>query len=418
MKFIHAADLHLDSPMLGLERYEGAPVDRLRGATRRALEKLVALAIDERVDFVLIAGDVYDGDWRDFNTGLYFVSQMARLRDAEIPVFVIRGNHDAASQITRTLPLPDNVRFLGHEAAESVRLEDLGVVVHGQSYARREVTTDLSAGYPAAERACFNIGLLHTAAGGREGHENYAPCTLAGLAAKGYDYWALGHVHEREVLSKDPWIVFAGNTQGRHARETGEKGCTLVTVEAGRVRAVEHRSLDVVRWRRLEVDATAAENMDDIHGRFERAIEAALDPDGRLVVARVAIGGMCAAHAAAVREGESFVRHCQSLAIGQWRDRVWLEKVRLETRPAIDVEELMARGGAEGEMVRHLRELYADDAAFEPIAAELRAMVAKLPAEVRRSQESPIDDLPSLRGMLGEVEALLLARMSSEEAAE
>jgi DNA repair exonuclease SbcCD nuclease subunit len=127
MKFIHAADIHLDSPLRGLERYDGAPSDEMRSATRKALENLVRLGIEEQVAFVLIAGDVYDGDWKDYNTGLFFARQMARLREADIKVFLIRGNHDAASQITRELTLPENVYEFPARKAETVLLEPLGI---------------------------------------------------------------------------------------------------------------------------------------------------------------------------------------------------------------------------------------------------------------------------------------------------
>ena len=222
LTFIHAADLHLDSPLIGLPRYDGAPVEQMRGSTRRALENLVDLALTEQVAFVLIAGDLYDGDWRDYNTGLFFAAQMTRLREAGTPVFIVSGNHDAASQITRSLRMPDNVTVLPANSPDTVRRDDIGIAVHGQSFRTRAVADDLSAAYPDPVRGMFNIGLLHTSADGRPGHDPYAPCSLDKLRAKGYDYWALGHVHAREVLCDDPWVVFSGNTQGRHIRELGE----------------------------------------------------------------------------------------------------------------------------------------------------------------------------------------------------
>ena len=190
-KFLHAADIHLDSPLRGLQRYEGAPVEEIRQASRRALENLVQLAIDQSVAFVLIAGDLYDGDWKDHRTGLYFVSQMVRLRAAGIPVIAIAGNHDAANKMTRTLPLPENVHVLDHRRPETFLLEQPGVAIHGQSFATPTVLEDLSAAYPPAVGGMLNIGLLHTCATGREGHQPYAPCTIPGLISKHYDYWAL-----------------------------------------------------------------------------------------------------------------------------------------------------------------------------------------------------------------------------------
>ena len=174
--FLHAADIHLDSPQRGLERYEGAPVAECRGATRRALENLVDLAIAHKVAFVMIVGDLYDGDWPDYNTGLFFGKQMARLRDGGIRVFMIRGNHDAANKMTKDLRLVDNVRVLSTDEAETVLLDDIGVAIHGQSFATRAVTENLAKSYPPRRGGYFNIGLLHTCVDGREGHDPYAPC--------------------------------------------------------------------------------------------------------------------------------------------------------------------------------------------------------------------------------------------------
>lgn len=183
MKFIHAADIHLDSPLVGLQFYEGAPVEEVRGATRRALENLVELAAAEKVDFVLLAGDLYDGDWKDYNTGLFLSHQMSRLREEGIRVFIISGNHDAASQITKHLRMPDNVKTLSVRHPETDRIEKLGLAIHGQGYAVRAVTDDLAGGYPLASPHHFNIGLLHTSLDGREGHESYAPTTSRGATS-------------------------------------------------------------------------------------------------------------------------------------------------------------------------------------------------------------------------------------------
>ncbi|HEX6862914.1 MAG TPA: DNA repair exonuclease, partial [Thermoanaerobaculia bacterium] len=189
-KFLHAADVHLDSPLKGLERYEGAPADEIRGATRRAFDNLVDLAIEEEAAFLLLAGDLYDGDWKDYNTGLFFVSRMRRLEEAGIPVFLISGNHDAASQITRVLRPPGNVKVLATKRPETILLDGLEVAIHGQGFASQSVSEDLAAAYPDAVPQLFNVGLLHTSLDGRPGHASYAPCTLPGLRSKGYQYWA------------------------------------------------------------------------------------------------------------------------------------------------------------------------------------------------------------------------------------
>jgi len=174
LKFLHAADIHLDSPLQKLDHYEGAPVEELRHATRRALENMVELAMLEGVAFVLIAGDLYDGDWKDYNTGLYFISQMSKLHEANIPVYIVAGNHDAASKITKTLRLPDGVTLFATERPETFRMDNDGVAIHGQSFSTPAVKKNLAKNYPSLLTGYFNIGVLHTCATGREGHEPYA----------------------------------------------------------------------------------------------------------------------------------------------------------------------------------------------------------------------------------------------------
>jgi len=230
-KFLHVADVHLDSPLLGLARYEGVPVDEVRLATRTALTSLVELAVAEDVAFVVIAGDIYDGDWPHFGTGLFFCAAMGRLDKAGIEVYLLYGNHDAQSVLTKKLPLPPNVHVFPTNKAKTFVHQGTGAALQGRSYKDRDTRENLAVHYPAAVEGAFNIGILHTALGGRPPHASYAPCSVPELCAKGYQYWALGHVHDFEVVSKSPYIVFPGNLQGRSIRECGPKGAVIVTVQ-------------------------------------------------------------------------------------------------------------------------------------------------------------------------------------------
>jgi DNA repair protein SbcD/Mre11 len=417
-KFIHAADIHLDSPLLKLDAYAGAPVAEIRGATRRAFENLVQTALDEQVAFVLIAGDLYDGDWKDYNTGLYFVSQMGKLREAGIPVFVVAGNHDAASSISKSLRLPENVRLFPADQPATFRMQGLDVAVHGQSFASPAVTTDLSRLYPGAVPGCFNIGLLHTCVNGREGHAPYAPCTLDALRDKGYDYWALGHVHQREVLLENPWVVFAGNTQGRHARETGPKGCVLVSVGGSAHPSLDFRPLDVVRWEAAGIDAEGAERGYDVVDRFRETLSALLarNPDV-LSVVRVLIDGETDVHDELLADPERWENEIRSVAVDEGGERVWVEKVMLRTR--LPVANAPKPDGAVGELLSLLDELAADTEALRGLGSELSDLEKKLPREFREGTDGWRPDEPGwLGGLLREVRPMLVQRLLRKRAVE
>ncbi len=333
-KFLHAADIHLDSPLRGLDRYEGAPVVECRQATRRALENLVKLATEEHVAFVLIAGDIYDGDWQDYNTGLFFVGQMAKLNSAGIPVVLIRGNHDAQSKMTKDLRLPRDTRVLSYDTPETLRLNNDEVMIHGQSYAHWDLKDNLALNYPKSVRGAFNIGLLHTALEGRDDHDSYAPCTLDDLRARDYHYSALGHVHTREsVRTVDPVIGFPGNIQGRHARESGPKGCLLVTVDDAHNVSAEPRWLDVLRWKMCRIDAAGAVDGDELLDRFHHQLATELaTADDRLLALRVEFTGDCPAHATLAADSLKWVNELRGERLQAGDGRVWVEKVLTSTR--------------------------------------------------------------------------------------
>jgi exonuclease SbcD len=418
-KFIHAADIHLDSPLRGLERYEGAPVETLRGATRRALTNLVDLALGDEVNFVIIAGDVYDGNWPDHNTGLFFTREMTRLRDARIPVYLIAGNHDAQNKMTRTLRLPDNVRMLDHRRAESVSVERCdGVTIHGQSFATQAVLDNLAAAYPAGDGGGFQIGLLHTSATGYEGHDSYAPCSLDDLRSREYDYWALGHIHQRQMLIEEsPFVAFPGNLQGRHIRECGPKGCLVVSVDARGRPTSRFEPLDVVRWSECIVNATDAERGDDLLDRFSDALRQTIgQADGRLLAARVTIRGACPAHAELAARQEQWTGEFRSLALQQGDGTVWVEKVKLDTSPPSNFD--LPADGPLAELLDLFAELRDDDDELHQLARELEPLAAKLPRELREGTD-PLDlaDPVWLRRILSQAQPMLLSRLTKGGAA-
>ena len=417
IKVVHAADLHIDSPLRGLARYEGAPVEQIRGATRRALENLVELCRQEQAALLLIAGDVFDGDWRDYSTGLFFAAQLARLREGGVRVVMLRGNHDAKSQISKELRLPDNVRELSTRRPESVIFEDIGVAVHGQGFAAREVPEDLTARYPAPLASLFNIGLLHTSLNGRPGHEPYAPTTVDALRGKGYDYWALGHVHAREVVCEDPLVVFPGNLQGRHAREVGPKGATLIAIESGRIAELRHEALDVVRWAVIAIDAgAAADGHDVVQLVRERLTQQSAEAGGRLLAARVLLAGQSRAHAQLARDPERWLAEIRNCALDVSGGGVWLEKVELQTRSMLDLAQLAGGDDAIGQLARSLQTLAADDSGLGELAAVLAELKRKLPREALEGEDGlRLDEPAFVAGLLGDVRELILGRLLEGE---
>jgi DNA repair exonuclease SbcCD nuclease subunit len=411
IRFIHAADPHLDSPLQGLEAHEGAPVEVLRGATRRAFENLVNLAIEESVDFVVIAGDLYDGDWKDYSTGLFFRAQMVRLQNRGTPVYLIAGNHDAASVITKKLSLPENVHVFSTRTTESLEVVGHPVTIHGRGFPNRAVPENLATEYPMAVPNRFNLGLLHTSLTGRPGHDTYAPCSVAQLREKGYQYWALGHIHQPEVINEDPWIVFAGNCQGRHIKETGARGCRLVTVsDSLHVEGVEWRSLHVVRWAELNIDLSGVETETEatrlVSDAMGKAVTAA---EGRLVAARIILSGTTQLHGSLHRNDEHWSAQFLASAQDHGADAIWIERIKVSTSPVYDLAELAERDALTKIVVTNLTATH-DQPILLP--SEIEEMLSVLPLEIRTQVEDELNG-EQRATVLSDVRAIILDALAT-----
>jgi DNA repair protein SbcD/Mre11 len=275
--FLHAADLHIDSPLASLGAKDASVAKMFANANRLAVEALIREAVEGGARFLIVAGDVFDGDWKDVSTGLFFARQLGELRRANIPTFLIKGNHDADSVMSRSLTYPDSVHTFASNKAETQSIEALSVALHGRSFGARGVPGDFVASYPARREGWLNIGLLHTGLDGARGHETYAPCTVEDLKRFGYDYWALGHIHAAEIVGRDPYVVYPGNIQGRSPRETGAKGVMKVTVEDGRIVEVEPILLDAARWVHETIDVSGCAEETDILPLIGTAVARAAD---------------------------------------------------------------------------------------------------------------------------------------------
>lgn len=385
MKFIHAADIHLDSPLTGLSSYADAPVEMLRTATREAFTNLVTEAIEQSVDFMVIAGDLYDGTWKDHNTGIYFCKEMGRLKKANIPVYLLFGNHDAESEMTKKLQLPDNVFTFEARKPTTFRLEDLKVALHGRSFKEKETLENLSTGYPAPVSGMFNIGVLHTALEGNSAHATYAPCSLVELHAKGYHYWALGHVHEYQVWEGASTIVFPGNLQGRHIRETGPRGAVIVTADEFGIQEIKRLFVDVLRWNSLEVNVAECDSLFEVVRAIGKGLEGIVensDPSIPTAV-RVTVTGKTTAH------GELFGLEYQlrvevlALAVALGSERLWIEKVKVSTSAVDDGEAVRDRADALSDLQDILEAAATDPDFLKSLQKDLSDFVNKAPLELQ-----------------------------------
>jgi DNA repair exonuclease SbcCD nuclease subunit len=276
------------------------------------------------------------------------------------------------------------------------------------------VDEDLVPSYPAPVPDFFNIGMLHTSLNGRPGHDPYAPTDLSTLVAKGYDYWALGHVHAREVVSEAPRIVFPGNLQGRRASETGAKGCELVTVEAGRIEA-EFVALDVVRWNQVVVPLDGLDRLEALGEAFRKALEPVLvGATDRLHAVRVTLTGSTALHRLEANQPGTLAAAVQAAAQDVSDGEVWIEQVGLALTTPMDRAQAANRQDAVGELIRLVDSIASDDAKLTSwTKSELGDLLNALPSEVAAGEVPRLDNLADLRALLTDAEATVLARLAT-----
>ena len=330
-RFVHTADIHLDSPLRSLALRDPALAELIGGATRLAFERTIDLCLNEEVDALMIAGDLYDGDQTSMKTALFLAAQLRLLDESGIRAFVVRGNHDAESRITRELLLPEGVKIFGGRG-EAVELErprgEIPVVVHGISFAKPHAPESLVPKFKARIDGALNVGLLHTSLGGSTQHDDYAPCSVAQLAATGFDYWCLGHIHKREVHSREPFIVMPGMPQGRDINEAGPKSVTLVTVENDGSVETESYPASIAQFERVEVDLTGIQDWRGMVERVGASLKQARDSvNAEHLVVRLKLYGRTDLAWRLRRDLDIAKAEADSRAA--MLDRTWVEKVEL-----------------------------------------------------------------------------------------
>jgi len=261
-RFVHTADLHLDSPLKSLARRDPELAHHVANATREALNRTIDLCLNENVHALLIAGDIYDSHHPSVATVGFFHRQLNRLAESNIRVYLIRGNHDHHAKLYNTLDLPEHVvEFIGNK--KMAVLPEFGVAIHGVSFNEKHAEESALRDFKSPDEQYRNIALLHTSLGGSEGHDIYAPCTVAELDAMGFNYWALGHIHKRSVAGTASTIVMPGTPQGRDMGESGAKTVTLATLDEAGACTLEEHIVGSVRLERMDIDLNSEPNLSD-----------------------------------------------------------------------------------------------------------------------------------------------------------
>jgi DNA repair exonuclease SbcCD nuclease subunit len=344
-RFIHCSDLHIDSPFKGVQSLQPDLARKLRASTQQAFKKIVQLAIREQVDAVLIAGDIYDSADKSLRAQMKFRDALNELCKANIPAFMVHGNHDPLDSWSSSLAWPENVTVFSGDTVECFPVEKNGLVlarVYGISYPVRNVQENLALRFERKHKEGFAVGLLHANVGGNKNHDAYAPCSKDDLITSGMDYWALGHIHAHEILNPaQPAIVYSGNTQARHFNEAEAKGCCLVTLKEQGVPEIQFRATDAVRFRSESVNLTSAMTMDEVLHSLKEKIEGlSLESEGRDLVLRLTLIGRTEMHQELRRTGavEDLMKEIQE-DYGNRTPWVWVE-LALETRGTYDIDEL------------------------------------------------------------------------------
>ena len=382
VKFVHCADLHLDTPFRGLSSVDEERARALNDATFTSYDNIIDLAIREQVDFVVIAGDVYDSSDRSLRAQFRFRDGLNRLADHGIRSFVAFGNHDPLSGWSNTLEWPDLSHRFGGKVVDVRQVTREGSIIasiHGISFPQEAVREDLSARFENPDPSVPSIAVLHANIGGDTRHAPYSPTTVEALSTKGFTYWALGHVHEHRILrSENRAIVYPGNSQSRHPNETGPKGCCLVTITDGGTPDIRFVPTDIVRYYRGAVDVSVCDTIDAVQRAIVEACRSVSDSsECRHLVARMSVTGRTPIHAELTR-GDAFADLSEALRmdLAAREPWIWLEKLSQDTRGNYDVDELRQQQDFAGDIVRTYSGL------MEAAAEEVSLLKGELEADV------------------------------------
>lgn len=390
IKILHTADVHLDSPLTSLALRDESLRESIQSATRSAFIQIIDTALAENVDALLIAGDLYDGAQRSAKTAAFLTGQLERLRTAGIPVFYIKGNHDAENPITGEVALPDNVHIFDGRGGKQ-QLEGKDVWIHGVSFNGKHAVDSLLGKFGAPVSGAVNIAMLHTSLAGATGHDNYAPCSVVELSALGFDYWALGHIHKRQVHSEAPWVVMPGIPQGRDIGEAGSKSATLLTIEDKCI-AIEEVPTSAVTFLGHSIDVSGAENDDEIRQRIRSGIHGPIEglQAGNDAILRLTLEGRTTRHWQVLRDRDVWAETVSQIA--EETGRLWVEKLDF----ALEAPTAVADSGATDELGQLMKQIATEEGFTALAQAEVDDVLSQLPSTRRAellSDEAALADL-------------------------
>lgn len=395
IRYIHAADLHLDTPFSGLGRRFASWAERLRNATFEALERLTQLCQAQKPDFLVLAGDIYNQEERGIKAQLKLRDMCATLTRQGTPIFIAHGNHDPATSRFSAIQWPANTFIFGPEPqCVSVMKNGEAIArVHGASHATAHEERNLAALFRRdCARDCFQLGVLHCNVDGAVANDRYARCSLADLKAADLDAWALGHAHQRRILCARPFIAYAGNTQGLHPNETGAKGCLLVTATRGAdgwTCAAEFHELGPARWATATVNLDNATAIDEVEARILDAMRQAALKSGEQLVLDLYLEGRTSLCGALARPElmEELENRLQPFSVNGID--VLLRHVEADTAPPVSETENLERDDILGEISRLAKALADNPDELAAAVAEARQPLSRAARGAIAEPEEP-----------------------------
>jgi len=367
VRFIHTADLHLDTPFKGLTRWNSDLSKKLKDATFRSFKNIIDLCSDKKVDFLIISGDIFDSENKSLAAQLRFFSELKSLSGKGIPVYFTCGNHDPLNSWMDTIDLPENViRFDSYVGQfHTFKKEDIAIAdIHGISFNEKAINRNLAVDFKLTPNpAPISIAILHGTVGSPGPHENYAPFSIENVAGKGFDYWALGHIHKKRIVSaSNPTILYPGNPQGRDFGESGEKGCYLVEISEGNDPVLEFIPSQVIRFEILEIDLSAIGKIEFLQGKINETLENTENYNEEVnYILRINLVGRTGLHKSINDKAEidALVELFNEGQLNQQYFR-WIDKVYVNTRPDIDIEKVKNGTGFSAEILKNF-DTYLDD---------------------------------------------------------